>query len=198
MQKENLLDETSLCGIQRISASKHIFTHIFFQRLHAQVSFSCVNSTTTNFSTFHFLLLVFLMSSELQKQLQFVKSTFRKVQSKKNEKDSFLFDSKAAANLSTEDIYKIGIEGLAELITIDDRFIPFEISLLDRKSISFNRELQSDSVNKLLDETLHSCLSLLSLYFLEPACHKVLEYLVRRHRYILMFCFFFVSLFICF
>eukprot|EP01104_Vermistella_antarctica_P017042 TRINITY_DN5961_c0_g1_i1.p1 TRINITY_DN5961_c0_g1~~TRINITY_DN5961_c0_g1_i1.p1 ORF type:complete len:2241 (+),score=680.72 TRINITY_DN5961_c0_g1_i1:94-6723(+) len=97
-------------------------------------------------------------------------------------KASILFDPKKASTFDTETVYNIGVNGLLELIKMDDRFIPFESSLFSQSTTELERDLMTKEENKKLDRMLSSILSLMSQYFLLQPCHKVMEYLSRQYR----------------
>ena len=98
-------------------------------------------------------------------------------------KYSLIFDSKKAATLDREDVYKLGLQGLQKLIELNPKFKDFEKNLFDQASISMEREMQTKKVNEKLDKTIKQFLYLLSPYFLLKPTEKALEWLI--HRYIL-------------
>jgi U3 small nucleolar RNA-associated protein 10 len=100
------------------------------------------------------------------------------VDSKK--RDSILFSSKDAATKSRETIYEIGLSGLQELIEIDDAFAEFENTLFNFTAKDVQRAVETSEVNKLLTKNIKRFMFHLSPYFMIPASHKCLEWLIRR------------------
>eukprot|EP01080_Neovahlkampfia_damariscottae_P001118 gene1118-10632_t len=122
--------------------------------------------------------------SQLRQQLKHLKEQFPTSEKEftSKEKDSFLFDEKESAKIRTEDIFLLALDGLSELIQIDNRFRKFKDELFDQKSIVYKRELQTSEVNQKLNEKLKNLLRLLSSYFLLTPAHKVIEYLIRKFK----------------
>ena len=122
--------------------------------------------------------------SELKEQLQHLRKQFPTAEKEftSKEKDSFLFDEKESAKIRTEDIFLLALEGISDLIQMDNRFRKFKDELFDQKSINYKRELQTSEVNQKLNEKLKKFLRLLSPYFLLTSSHKVIEYLIRRYK----------------
>eukprot|EP01116_Phalansterium_solitarium_P009960 TRINITY_DN242_c8_g1_i1.p1 TRINITY_DN242_c8_g1~~TRINITY_DN242_c8_g1_i1.p1 ORF type:complete len:1258 (+),score=531.04 TRINITY_DN242_c8_g1_i1:47-3775(+) len=113
------------------------------------------------------------LSSQLQ-QLKGPSSRPRRV--------SLLFDAKQSVNIDVEAAHQIGTEGLTELLKLDERFVPFEQTLFGHDGKNVERLLQTNEVNKRLDESVAAFLRLLSPFFLLRPAHKALEYLIRRYR----------------
>lgn len=104
------------------------------------------------------------MASNLEKQLNYLRTVFPQATvpaglKQGKEKESFLFDVKKAAELSTNHIYSLASDGLDELCIIDGRFAPFKESLFHAKSVNFNREMQLDDV------CFHFFVTLYLIYF---------------------------------
>jgi U3 small nucleolar RNA-associated protein 10 len=123
--------------------------------------------------------------SQLTNQLKHLKEQFPSTQktSKSNEKDSFLFTEKESAKIRSQDIHLLGLDGLNELIVMDNRFRKFKDELFDTNSLNFKRELQNNEVNEKLNEKLKNLLRLISPYFLLSSSHKVIEFLIRNYLY---------------
>lgn len=101
-------------------------------------------------------------------------------------KPSLLFTQKEAAALDLDDIYDIGVNGLLELIQMDEKFATFQSTILSPQARRIDREGQTAEQNEALDELLRDCLMALSPFFMLRPAHKVLEWLLRRfsvHRY---------------
>lgn len=131
------------------------------------------------------------MASELSKQLHYLKSVFPDTAAPKlpvSVAESFLFDGKRAKQLTTEQIFAIAVSGMNELCALDTRFRPFVDSLFSTQALKTNRELMQNEVNQELDQTLDRFLCLLSPYFLLRSAHKVIEFLIRKYRYVFLTC----------
>jgi U3 small nucleolar RNA-associated protein 10 len=124
------------------------------------------------------------MSTSLEKQLKFLKSTFPQSTAPKvkSGKESFLFSAEKAGKLSIEEIYAIGLNGTQQLCELDSRFNPFLNNLFLKKSTTRNRELQTKQENEELNAQLKKFLLLLGPYFLLKPAHMALEYLIRRYK----------------
>lgn len=100
------------------------------------------------------------------------------VDSKK--RDSILFAFKEAATKSRETIYEIGLSGLHELIEMNPVFEDFQATLFELTAKDVQRAVETKEVNALLDKNIKRFLFHLSPYFMIPASHKCLEWLIRR------------------
>ena len=96
---------------------------------------------------------------------------------------SFLYDPKEAANLDSEAVFSVAMNGLEQLKLIDpETFESFELTLFSSSSISFERAIQTKQVNDKLDQELRRFLIHLSPYFMLKSAHKVFEWLVFRYQ----------------
>ena len=96
---------------------------------------------------------------------------------------SFLYDPKEAANLDSEAVYSIAVNGLEQLKAIDqETFESFELTLFNSTSLSFERGIQTKQVNESIDNEIHRYLIHLSPYFMLKPAHKTLEWLVYRYQ----------------
>ncbi|PWA00872.1 hypothetical protein BB558_003057 [Smittium angustum] len=95
---------------------------------------------------------------------------------------SFLYTSKRAADLSNDDIYEVGIDGLSQLILIDRKFERYSQTLLSLEYKQKDRILLTKEQNKELDLELNNLIIHLSAHFLTRPAGKVLEWLIRRFR----------------
>ena len=96
---------------------------------------------------------------------------------------SFLYDSSEAANMDSEAVYCLAINGLEQLKSIDQHtFESFEATLFNATSISFERAIQTKQVNKNLNDEIRRFLVHLSPYFMLKPAHKCLEWLVYRYQ----------------
>jgi U3 small nucleolar RNA-associated protein 10 len=97
---------------------------------------------------------------------------------------SFLFDQREAADLDVETVHGLGVNGLAELAALDPRVAVYEPTLFHPRLRTLDRALETREVNAQLDAELEGLLVLLSPHFLLKPAHKVLEWLVRKLRYV--------------
>lgn len=120
------------------------------------------------------------MSTSLAEQLRRLQTpqSSQFIDSKK--RDSILFTLKEAATKSRETIYEIGISGLLELIEMNPAFEEFQATLFELTAKDVQRAVESKEVNALLDKNIKRFMFHLSPYFMIPASHKCLEWLIRR------------------
>ncbi|CAF0714899.1 unnamed protein product [Brachionus calyciflorus] len=96
---------------------------------------------------------------------------------------SFLYEPKEAANLDSEAVYSIAINGLEQLKSIDrETFESFELTLFNSTSITFERGIQTKQINEKLDQEIRRFLIHLSPYFMLKPAHKAFEWLVYRYQ----------------
>lgn len=96
---------------------------------------------------------------------------------------SFLYDPKEAANLDSEAVYSIAMNGLEQLKSIDrETFESFELTLFNSTSITFERGIQTKQVNEKLNTEIRRFLLHLSPYFMLKPAHKAFEWLVYRYQ----------------
>ena len=95
---------------------------------------------------------------------------------------SFLYDPKDAANMDTESVHCLALNGLEQLKMINSTFSTFEETLFSSTSINFERSVQTREVNDNLDSEIRRFLIHLSPYFLLKPAHKTLEWLVYRYH----------------
>ena len=100
---------------------------------------------------------------------------------------SLLFSPQVAADTDVESIYHVAVSGVQALIAqAPALFSPFSSSLFHPATVSLDRASQKSDVAVALNKSLHTFLSRLSPFFLQPAAAQCLEYLLRRyevHRY---------------
>lgn len=120
------------------------------------------------------------MTTSLAEQLRRLQTpqSSQFIDSKK--RDSILFTLKEAATKSRETIYEIGISGLLELIEVNPAFEEFQATLFELTAKDVQRAVESKEVNALLDKNIKRFMFHLSPYFMIPASHKCLEWLIRR------------------
>jgi U3 small nucleolar RNA-associated protein 10 len=96
---------------------------------------------------------------------------------------SFLYDPSEAANMDSEAVYSLAMNGLEQLKSIDRHtFESFEATLFNATSINFERAVQTKQVNAKLDDELRRFLVHLAPYFMLRPAHKCLEWLVYRYQ----------------
>lgn len=120
------------------------------------------------------------MSTSLAEQLRRLQTpqSSQFVDTKK--RDSILFTAKEAATKSRETIYEIGISGLEELIEMNPAFLEFQSTLFEITAKDVQRAVETKEVNALLNKNIRRFMYHLSPYFMIPATHKCLEWLIRR------------------
>lgn len=120
------------------------------------------------------------MSTSLAEQLRRLQTpqSSQFVDTKK--RDSILFTIKEAATKSRETIYEIGVSGLEELIEMNSAFVEFQSTLFEMTAKDVQRAVESKEVNELLNKNIRRFMFHLSPYFMIPASHKCLEWLIRR------------------
>lgn len=114
-----------------------------------------------------------------QLQAQAAPQTSRLVDSKS--RASILFEPKEAAEKDRQQIFDLGRDGLAELISTNPAFQQFQNTLFDATSINLERSTQTKDVNETLNKNIRKFLLQLSPYFLVRAAHCCLEWLIRRY-----------------
>ncbi len=122
--------------------------------------------------------------SSLAKQLQKLaipgQPSLRQVISKK--RPSLLFDRDVAADIDIDSIHSLGINGLEELISIDQSFEQFESTLFQDSCKDFERTVQTKEILEEIDNIIATFLQKLSPYFLLKPAQKCLEWLIRSFR----------------
>lgn len=98
--------------------------------------------------------------------------------------ESYLFTGREADQHDLESIHALGSNGLIQLRALDKRFGSFGETLFSDSSKSVDRTLQSKEANARLDGEIEQFLSLLGPFLLDTPAGKVLEWLVRRFRYV--------------
>ena len=94
-----------------------------------------------------------------------------------------MFDPKEAANLDSESVYYLALNGLEQLKLIDEKvFSTFNETLFNQSSITFERSIQTKELNDNLNDEIKRFLIHLSPYFLLKPAHKCLEWLVYKNN----------------
>lgn len=116
--------------------------------------------------------------TDLLKQLQSLKTSSA-------QQASFLFDLKTSARIDKDIIFTLGINGLEELQQVDDTLLLFHSELFTESFANSHcfQETRSASIHNLIIEELTKTTKLISPHFLNPACHKIIEFLIRFYQY---------------
>ena len=98
---------------------------------------------------------------------------------------SFLFDAKTASKIDKDIIYTIGLNGLEELSAEEDSFLLFHSELFTESFALTNchYESRSQSMQDHIASELVRITKQISPYFMRPACHKIIEFLLRFYQY---------------
>lgn len=123
--------------------------------------------------------------SSLAKQLQVIQQQDRIIRGPpagQTKRPSFLFDEREAAGYNNESILQLGKEGLASLCQVDPTLRPFEDYLFNSDLLDIDISALTSQERKDLDQKVEEFLILLSPHFQEKACHKVLEWMIRKWR----------------
>jgi U3 small nucleolar RNA-associated protein 10 len=122
------------------------------------------------------------MSTELQKQVQTLKSKLIQIEPIQKGRPSLFLTFKEAASIDIEDIYESALQGLATLEQCDNRLTGFKYTLLHTSSIQLRRELKRIDENNEINDQIMKLLKILVLYIDRKESHQILEYLIRRYR----------------
>lgn len=95
---------------------------------------------------------------------------------------SLLFDPKEAANINRDTFYKIGLEGLEELIERDQQFEYFRNNLFHIAGKDFERSIEDTKENNKLNKLIKHFLLCLTPYFMLHCSYKALEWLIYRYH----------------
>lgn len=104
--------------------------------------------------------------------------------SRRKPRESYLFTGKEADNHDLDSLHALGINGLIQLSSLNPQLRTFEDRLFSDQARSTDRTLLSTELNEQLNKNIAALLSLLGPYLLESPTNKVLEWLVRRFRYV--------------
>lgn len=106
--------------------------------------------------------------------------------SKQKFPESYLFSGRDANHHDTEALFALGLNGMAALKSLDPSFSPYEDLLFTEAHKNMDRTLLSKEKNKELGAAIDSLVHLIGPHLLEPSAAKVIEWLVRRFRYVLL------------
>ncbi len=128
--------------------------------------------------------LVAKMKTELQKQVEALKSKQLQIEPLQKGRPSLFVSAKEAAGIDLEDIYEVALSALQTLIQFDKRFEDFASSLLHHSSTLSNQQrlLKTREENEDLNGQIKSLLKLLTLYINTTQSHQIIEFLIRRYN----------------
>lgn len=130
----------------------------------------------------------FAMASSLAQQLAqnaSLNTALLVDRSRRQPTQSYLFTSREADQHDLDSIYALGANGFQRLKSIEPLFSQYEDILFSDAAKGTDRTLQNAEANSQLDTTVAMFLQILGPYLLETPSAKVLEWLVRRFRYVL-------------
>lgn len=127
-----------------------------------------------------FIVLGSKMTTSLAEQLRRLQTPQSSLFVDSKKRDSILFTFKEAATKSRETIFEIGLSGLQELIEMNPVFEDFQSTLFEITAKDVQRAVETKEVNSLLNKNIKRFMFHLSPYFMIPASHKCLEWLIRR------------------
>jgi U3 small nucleolar RNA-associated protein 10 len=123
------------------------------------------------------------MATELTQQISRIRSQHLQSAGPVHQgRPSLFLTPKEAAGVDIDDIYNSAVDGLMVLSQYDGAMANFRDGLLHPSSTSVQRELKTAAENETIDKELTILLNRLAIFAVEPAAHKVLEYLIRRYR----------------
>lgn len=106
---------------------------------------------------------------------------------------SYLFTPTEAAQHDLETIHSLGLNGFEELKELDSTLADFEDELFGEGSKQVDRMIISKQENEDLGRVLDQFLRRLGKHVPTRACAKVVEWLVRRFRSVLLFLYISIS-----
>ena len=98
--------------------------------------------------------------------------------------ESYLFSAKEAAQHDLDAIYAIGNNGFTQLMPLEPLLKQFERSLFSDAAKNTDRTLLNAEANEELNKQIASLLPLLGPFLLDAPTGRVIEWLVRRFRYV--------------
>lgn len=98
--------------------------------------------------------------------------------------ESYLFSPKEARQHDIDSLHALGVNGFLQLKSLQPDVASFEHALFSDAAKSLDRTLLPKERNADLDSSISAFLPLLGPYLLDAPSGKVLEWLVRRFRYI--------------
>lgn len=74
--------------------------------------------------------------------------------------------------------------GLEELARADRRFEAYRKTIFSEETLKLDREMQSRELNEKLNSSIATFLRILSNYVMLKPAHQILEYLIRRYKFV--------------
>jgi U3 small nucleolar RNA-associated protein 10 len=102
--------------------------------------------------------------------------------------ESYLFTGREADAHDLESIHALASNALIQLSVLNSSLTQFESHLFSDSVKGLDRTLLGVQANAELDRNIEGFLAMLGPYLLESPTGKVLEWLVRRFRYVLFSC----------
>lgn len=100
--------------------------------------------------------------------------------------ESYLFTGRESDHHDLHSLHALGLNGLLQLKTLDSAFRPYEELLFSDAAKAIDRTLLQKEKTAELDEHISKFLRLLGPYLMDAPTGKVLEWMVRRFRYVLL------------
>ena len=97
---------------------------------------------------------------------------------------SYLFTEKEADQHDLESIHALGVNGLLQLSSLDHSLRAYEQALFSDAVKDVDRTLLSADADAELSKNIAGFLTKLGPHLLEPPTGKVIEWLVKRFRYV--------------
>lgn len=97
-------------------------------------------------------------------------------------KSTLLFNFKDAANINNEEAYYLGLHGLLTLSKTNYEFKSFISTLFISTAKYYNRETKLKEETDKVDSSINSLLPLLTCFFENNSCHKIIEFLLRVYQ----------------
>lgn len=97
---------------------------------------------------------------------------------------SYLFTGKDADEHDLDAIYALGVNSLLSLSSVEPKLGKFEDDLFSEEAKETDRTLLTKERITELDEKIEEFLWMLGPYLMEPPTAKILEWLVRRFRWV--------------
>jgi U3 small nucleolar RNA-associated protein 10 len=100
---------------------------------------------------------------------------------------SYLFTGREADQHDLEAIHALGVNSLIHLSSIEPALAKYEDALFSDQAKSIDRSLLSVDASRELDRSIEDFLSTLGPYLMEAPSSSILEWLVRRFRWVLVY-----------
>lgn len=121
--------------------------------------------------------------TSLARQLELLKTPQTSAQKEKHGSVSFVYSFFEGKSISAQTRYSEAIAGLHGLISIDQRIEKYKESLFSKKSMKFDRAVQTAEMNMEIDEVIEEYLfCVVSKYFQLVDTHKTIEWLIYQYK----------------